>query len=363
MLSPVRSPDWLAPIERLLVAAARDVRMLAVLTPLDARRERERLVGDLRAGRQATPRWTYARDEHDDLRRALDAAERALAGERAPGIAALYLARVRELILEAAVCAAVGTAELARLAAQRFASADGAARAASALSMLWLAETVPACESPLRMSDSATPDSLLSLMRIAVSKADLPFQVVPAPSLASLAATGERAIYVATGRLVTEEDAARTVLHEIEGHAWPRARALRARSLLFRVGTARGSDDQEGRALLLEERAGLLGARRRRQLAARHRAVEAMHDGASFADVAFTLARVHGFDEADAILAAERAFRGSDGSRPGLGRERVYLESLVRVRAHLARHPDDERVLSSGQVAIDSVRQLRRLAA
>lgn len=364
MLAPVRSPDWLAPIERLLVAAARDVRMLAVLTPLDARQERERLVGDLRAGRQATPRWTYARDDHDDLRRALDAAERALAGERAPGVAALYLARVRELILEAAVCAAVGTAELARLAAQRFASPDGAdAPAASALSTLWLTETASACGSPVRMSDAATPDSLLSLMRIAVGKAGLPFQVVQAPSLASLAATGERAIYVATGRLVTQEDAVRTVLHEIEGHAWPRARAIRARSILFRVGTARGSDDQEGRALLLEERAGLLGARRRRQLAARHRAVEAMQDGASFADVAFTLARVHGFDETEAILAAERAFRGSDGSRPGLGRERVYLESLVRVRAHLARYPDDERVLSSGQVAIDSVRQLRRLAA
>ncbi len=338
--------------------------MLAVLTPLDARRERERLVGDLRAGRQATPRWTYARADHDDLRRALDSAERVLASERAIGVAALYLSRVRELILEAAVCAAAGTADLARLAARRFAAANDAdTRAASALCALWLTETASVCGGPAQMSDAATPDSLLSLMRAAVGKAGLPFQVVQAPSLASLAATGERAIYVATGRLVTQRDAERTVLHEIEGHAWPRARALQARSLLFRVGTARGSDDQEGRALLLEERAGWLGANRRRQLAARHRAVEAMQDGGSFADVAFTLARVHGFDEAEAVLAAERAFRGSDGSRPGLGRERVYLESLVRVRAHLARHPDDERVLSSGQVAVDSVRQLRRLAA
>ena len=362
MPSPPCPPGWLAPIERLVLAAARDVRMLAVLTPLDARRERERLVADLRAGRQATPRWTYARDEHDDLRRALDAAERALAREPARSIAALYLGRVRELVLEAALCAAAGTAELARVAAERFASAGGAeAHTASELCALWLAEAAPTSAGPVSESDAATPRSLLSLMRTAVGQAGLPFQVVP--SLASLAATGERAIYVATGRRVADEDATRTVLHEIEGHARPRVRALAAGSLLFRVGTAKGADDQEGRALLLEERAGLLGPRRRRQLAARHRAVEAMRDGASFADVAFTLARVHGLDETDAVLAAERAFRGGDGSRPGLGRERVYLESFVRVRAHLARRPEDEDVLACGQVAVDAVDQLRRFAA
>ena len=364
MPSPPCPPGWLVPIERLVLAAARDVRMLAVLTPLDARRERERLVADLRAGRQATPRWTYARDDHDDLRRALDAAERALAREPARSIAALYLARIRELVLEAALCAAAGTAELARVAAERFASAGGAeAHTASELCALWLADASPTCSGPVSESDAATPRSLLSLMRAAVGQAGLPFQVVPAPSLASLAATGERAIYVATGRPVADEDATRTVLHEIEGHARPRVRALAAHSLLFRVGTAKGADDQEGRALLLEERAGLLGPRRRRQLAARHRAVEAMQAGASFSDVAFTLARVHGLDETDAVLAAERAFRGGDGSRPGLGRERVYLESFVRVRAHLARRPEDEDVLACGQVAVDAVGQLRRFAA
>jgi len=360
--SSARRPEWLDPIERLVLAAAREVRMLAVLTPLDARQERERLVADLRAGRRAIPRWTYIRNEHHDLRRALAAAERALADEPPAGVAALYLARVRELVLEAALCATAGTTELARVAAQRFAGGMES-RAASELCARWLAEAAPPRETTVFESDAATPYSLLSLMRAAVGKAGLPFQVVPAPSLAPLAATGERAIYVATGRQVTQEDAARTVLHEIEGHARPRVRALCARCPLFRVGTARGADEQEGRALLLEERAGWLGPSRRRQLAARHRAVEAMHDGASFADVAFTLARVHGLDESEAIVAAERAFRGGDGSRPGLGRERVYLESFVRVSEHLARRPNDEQVLSCGQVAVDAVEELRPFAA
>lgn len=336
--------------------------MLAVLTPVDARQERDRLVADLRAGRLATPRWTYIRNEHHDLRRALDAAERALAGEAQAGVAALYRARVRELVLEAALCAAAGTTELARVAAQRF-PPGAETLAASELCARWLAEAPPPRETSVLESDADTPDSLLSLMRAAVGKAKLPFEVVPAPSLAPLAATGERTIYVATGRRVAPADAARTVLHEIEGHARPRTRALSARSPLFRVGTARGTDDQEGRALWLEERAGWLGPGRRRQLAARHRAVEAMHAGASFADVAFTLTRVHGLEENEAVVAAERAFRGGDGSRPGLGRERVYLESFVRVSECLARRPEDEQVLSCGQVAVDAVEELRLFAA
>ena len=167
---------------------------------------------------------------------------------------------------------------------------------------------------------------------------------------------------MATGRLLPEEDALRTVLHEVEGHARPRTVAELAGSVLFEVGTARGIDDQEGRALLLEERAGLLGPRRRRQLAARHRAVEAMLDGASFADVAEMLATRHGVDAGDAVVVAERAFRGGDGTLPGLGRERIYLEAFVRVRAHLAARPGDERILASGQVALESIEILRALA-
>jgi hypothetical protein len=199
-------------------------------------------------------------------------------------------------------------------------------------------------------------------MREAVGRLRLPFTVIATPSLASLAATGERVILVAAGRLVADEDATRTVLHEIEGHARPRARSLQASSGLFRAGTERGVDDQEGWAVLLEQRAGLLGARRRRQLAARHRAVEAMLDGASFADVASALVHEHGLVAADAIAVSERAFRGGDGTHAGLGRERVYLEAFVRVRAHLARRPRDEAVLAAGQIGVDAVDALRRFA-
>ncbi len=345
-----------------MTRAAREVRILSALTPCEARRERARLIDELAAGRRAAPRWTYTPRPHEDLRRALDAAERMLERVELPALEALYLDRARELSLEAAMCAAAGTPELPRLARARFEPRGaGVERAASSLCAAWLAEPYAPTDCAKLASDDPDPRSLLSRMSAAVGHLRLPFAVVASPGLAPLAATGERVILVATGRPVSEEDAVRTVLHEIEGHARPRAQSALAASAHFRIGTARGVDDQEGRAVLLEERAGLLGPRRKRHLAARHRCVEAMLAGASFADVASALTGEHGLEAADAIVVAERAFRGSHGERPGLGRERVYLESLVRVRAHLAARPEDDAVFASGQVAVEAIDALRPL--
>lgn len=347
-------------VERLVLLATREVQLLGSLAPLDAHRERARLVEAVEAGREASPRWRYAPVAHDDLRRALDAAERALAEEAETPVDRLYLERIRELSLEAELCTAAGTTELPRLALQRFGARNAAVtQQASLLCRSWLEEPRPTAPSETLASDAADPRSLLSRMRAEVGRLRLPFTVVTQTSLAPLAATGDGVILVAPGRRVTAEDSARTVLHEIQGHACPRARAAAVPMAIFRAGTARGVDDQEGRALLLEERAGLLGPRRRRQLAARHRACEAMADGAAFADVAPTLAREHGLDALQAVVVAERVFRGGDGVRPGLGRERIYLEALVRVRSHLEARPEDEAVLAAGQVAVDAVPSLR----
>jgi hypothetical protein len=349
-------------VRRLVGDAARRVKVLAALTPTGAQHERARLVRDLTAGRAPVPRWSYARVDHADLRRALDAAERSLGQRRTTALGALFSARLRELSIEAALCASAGSSEVALLARERYRPLPAVAAAASRLCASWLAERPADPSGPLLASDDPDPRSLLSRMRDEVGRLRLPFRVVVSPSLAPLAAIGDSTIVVAAGRLLSEEDAIRTVLHEVRGHAHPRARSRRAGCVLFEAGTARGVDDQEGRALLLEERAGLLGPHRRRMLAARHHAVQAMVAGAAFGDVARSLWRDQGFDAVDAVVVAERAFRGGDGSYPGLGRERVYLESLVRVRAHLAVHPDDEPVLASGQISIESVATLRPFA-
>jgi hypothetical protein len=343
-------------VDKLLLLAAREVKLLGATAPLGAAAERTRLVEALRAGRAERPRWAYEPVAHDELRAALDAAERILAAQPSTPLGQLYLERIRELALEAELCASAGTARVATLG-----QADASLRAeASRTCDAWLAE--PAAPwTPALASDDPDPRSLLSRLRAEVGRQRLPFAVVAQPSLAPLAATGDRVILVACGRPTSEEDVERTVLHEIEGHARPRARAAQVAHVLLRAGTARGNDDQEGRALLLEERASLLGPRRRRMLAARHRAVEAMCSGATFPDVTTLLTRDHGVTPEDAVVCAERAFRGGDGIHPGLGRERVYLEALIRVRRHLEAQPLDERVLEAGQVSIEAVSVLSAL--
>jgi len=347
-------------IEKLLTRANREVQVLAALAPVEASLERARLVEALEAGGPLHPRWRYAPVAHDELRRALEAAERLLETEASGHLlAAVHLARVRELVLEAALCAAAGTPRVTPLARQRFAAHDASCeRQASALCAAWLEEPVPHDASERILSDDPDPRSLLSCLRAEVGRLRLSFAVVVQKALAPLAATGDQVILVAPGRPMTEDDVARTVVHEIEGHALPRARARHAPLALFRVGTARGVDEQEGLALLLELRHDRLGARRRRMLAARHRTVEAMLGGATFGDAATSLVRDHGLSAEAAVLVAERAFRGGDGLAPGLGRERVYLESFVRVRAHLAARPSDEAVMSAGQVALDAIEAL-----
>jgi hypothetical protein len=376
-----------ASVEKVLAEAARRVRLLGAVTPEEAAEERARLVHAFERGDGAAPRWSYATVDYADLLQALAAAEKELeaaaAGDEAP-LARVYLERARELAMEAAMAEVAGTRRLGELARLRFAPGVEAAEAAR-LAEAWLGARAPEqggakAEAPetraagaavaaerdegnvVLASDADDPRSLLSRMRAEVGRRFLPFSVVAHAALAPLAATGERTILVARGRTLTDEDARRTVLHEIEGHALPRVHARRASAGIFAFGTARGADDQEGRALLLEERAGFLGTRRKRQLAARHRTVERMLEGASFVEAARALSRSDGFSAHDAVLVAERVYRGGDGVMPGLGRERIYLESLVRVRRALESRPEDEAVMAAGQVAAGAVDALRAYA-
>ena len=247
---------------------------------------------------------------------------------------------------------------LGALARARFRSASPqAAGEATILARKWINEGREAVaeEAETIESDSTGPGSLLTRMREEVSRLALPFAVVAQPSLSALAATGDRHILIAAGRKVTRDDVERTVMHEIEAHAIPRTRAAQARLAIFQIGTARGIDDQEGLAIVLEERGNYLSAKRKRELAARHLAVEAMDGGARFPENVQALVKEHGLTARDAVLVAERVYRGGDGSTPGLGRERIYLEAFLRVRDHLAKKPTDEGILTSGQVSLDAV--------
>lgn len=348
-----------AAIDPALRTAWRSTSLLAAVTPANAAAERERLTECLARGDAPVPAWTYRRTDVTEVRREL-ARIAARLDEDATPIAALYAARARELDVEAALAGAAGRPAFSALAAVRFAPFDERTAArARAVAEDWAASRDAEEPAGAIESDGDDPRSLLSLMRAEVGRLRLPFRVAAHDELSSLAATGEGTIFVAVGRRVSEEAARRTVLHEVHAHAVPRARARAASLSIFAIGTARGVDEQEGLALALEERHGFLTPSRKRELAARHAAVSAMRAGAAFPDVARALVRDHGRTAAEAILVAERAFRGADGCAPGLGREIVYLESFVRVSARLAERPGDEVRLASGQIALDALDVLR----
>jgi hypothetical protein len=350
-------PPWLVRAERLLIEAVRSVRLLGSVVPRNAAQERQRLIHSFEAGNIATPRWSYARSDHGALRKALARLAQRLEADAHP-VGQLYAARARELEIEAALASEAGTGVLGALARARFHSANPAkAGEATILARKWINEGRESNDSgaELLMSDDPVAGTLLTRMREEVSRLGLPFAVVVQPSLAALAATGERHILVAAGRPCSKEDVERTVMHEIEAHAIPRTRAAQARLAIFQIGTARGIDDQEGFALVLEERGSFLGPRRKRELAARHLAVEAMDGGARFGENVAALVKEHGLSARDAVLAAERAYRGGDGTTPGLGRERIYLEAFLRVGEHLAKRAVDEGILTSGQISLDAV--------
>jgi hypothetical protein len=347
-------------IDAELATLTRDIGLLGAATPKDAHIERARLLRDYAHGRERLPEWTYEPSvaaQAPRLRR-LDALATPLRALEGTPLGALYQERAHELRLELLAALAVGTPTFAGCARARFAPSPER-DAADAMAARWCREAGDSDASEgVIASDDRDPRSLLSRLRAEVARQKLPFTVRTSPTMSALAAISGDTLWVAEGRRLAPLDVDRTVMHEIEAHALPRTRARTRSIALFAIGTAGGSDDQEGYALWLEERRGVSGPGRRKELGARHEAVSLMQAGADFVSVVRSL-RGWGVALDAALRAAERAFRGSHGASPGLGRERVYLEAFVRVERRLMASPEDERVLATGQVAVHAIDTLR----
>ncbi len=327
--------------------AARGVRLVAAVAPRNAVEEHEALATALDRGEPRLPRWDYVGHDVAPVVEALRVARDAPMTEP---LGALFRARIDELLLEAALVAAVEKPELAALSAERF----GDGTQGDALANAWVTED-SADPGQRYATDGFDVRSLASRVRTEIGIERAPFAVKIVAGLSSYAATGERTVYVARGAWLTERAAHRIAIHEVRGHVLPRVRAASLHPI-FALGTARGADDQEGLALVHEERAGMLDASRRVELARRHLTVRAMRGGADFVEVVRALAG-DGVSSRDAVRIASRAFRGGNGQSPGLGRESVYITSFVRVRSA----PEAEAIIASGQVSLESVDALRQL--
>jgi len=336
--------------QQLLRRAEAEIRLLDRAQPSNAVAEREALIAEYGAGRQREPNFEYAPPpELGKLRGALSASASAIGGFGALGAA--YAARALELECEAAAAEQVGTAAFAGCCARRYpleTSPD--AEAADG----WAARWIQAADDPPRKlhrsDDRADPESLIcALERLAEG---LPVRVQIRNQTAA-ASVGDGFIGVRAGLWHSSETVTRIALHEIEGHVRPRVLAQREPLGLLRVGAAKSNDDEEGRALLLERGAGVLGGARRRELARRHLAARAVRAGASFRDIVGQLLGL-GQDIASAVEAACRALRGG-----GLAREYVYLVSLARVSRAFELEPELESYFEHGRVSVEAARQCR----
>lgn len=344
--------------ERALARAEQTIRLLDRLVPENLASERERLVRAHLAGRAAEPRFVYRQaPEVEVLRSFLSSLASTVFGLGALG--QLYAERARELELEAALVSARGTPEFLTLSRERHVFDSGQAEC-DALVGAWLRESPSEPESelyaaPVRVDDEADPRSLLSLLRARIGALRVPVRVELRPGLSSVAAAGDGFVVVRPEARLSPREAERIACHELIAHVLPRLCARREALGIYRVGCRGAGDEEEGRALLLEERAGFLLPVRRRELALRHRSALLVRGGARWCELLGWL-EGEGVAAEPAVELALRAARGG-----GLGREIVYIPAYLRLAGEFSRAPWLERFFERGRVSVAAARVLGSL--
>jgi hypothetical protein len=347
------SPAFRA-VHALCERAEREIRLIDRAQPLNVPAERARLLADLRAGRAARAELTYSPSpELSSLRAELERAS--VTWDALGPLGQLYAARARELACEAELAEAIGAPDFAARAGRRFPADSGVdGRAAEQMASEWAQSFSGQARGSHCSDDERDAESLLSVLRRRALELGLRVRVEVRATQAAAASVGDGFIAVRPGLWHTASEVARIALHELEGHALPRMRARSERLALFRIGSAQSSEDEEGRALWLEERAGLCDAARKAELALRHLTARAARDGASFAEAAALLCAL-GAEPERVVDTALRAYRGG-----GLGRELCYLVALSRVSRAFAEEPALAAWLARGRVSIAAARVLER---
>ncbi len=349
-------------LDFMLARAASLARPLPSLTPEDAAEERARLIACLERGDFPVPAFRAQNQRvSTDAYRLIDDA-RTLSRECVIG--SLYAERLDELELDLAILDAWGDPKRVRtLCARRYGRGNERVPTTSGeVTLLEVASgllrTVPReLPHPATLPAQAPKGepSVAAIMARAVLGVGLDAEVRVEPRLASLAATGERTVFLADRRF-SEKEAHRLTAHEVFGHLVVAANA-RAQSLrLLQIGLKGAFADQEGLALYLEERMGFMCGDRLRTLSARVVATELLHDGAAFGETARLMHDSHGFSPEASILIAERTYRGG-----GAARDAGYLAGYLRVRAAMQSGSTDVDEMRRGRVSLAAVPALREL--
>lgn len=351
-------------LDQLLVSVAEKVRPLPSLAADDASHERARLTQVLARGEQPVPTTQLRRNVVEaSLFRTLDEARRLAEGN---ALGTLYTQRFDELELDLAILEAWGDPKRVRpLSARRYGAGDEDVVTAvgevsvGVLAQQMLDQIVLSDMGP-RVLPAVAPKEQPSVART-ILRAALGIGLDPTvrvePRLSSLAATGERTVFL-SARMYSLHEARRLTAHEVFGHLVVAANARAQPLRLLSVGLANSFADQEGVSLYLEASLGLMSGERLRTLASRVMATRWLHAGASFGETAQRLHRECQLSAESAILTAERTYRGG-----GVARDAGYLSGFLRVRAALSRGEVTLDELRRGRVALAHVESLRQLEA
>jgi hypothetical protein len=347
--------EHIEPLEReLVVALRRAERTIALLERVQAENgadERARLLRAWSSGGKLAPDFRYgAAAELSGVRRMLELVARAPSG----GSVRIELCaeRARELDLEARLVEALGSPEFVQLARERFAPDPEELGQAETWAREWVSLAAPGSADVLHVSDDAAdPESLIAVLGRRIGRERLPVRIDVIENLGATAATGEGVIRIRRGVRLSARAAERIALHEIRAHALPRLLS-RGRAGIEAAGSAGAADDEEGRALWLEEQSGYWDEARKIELAQRHLAALALRDGASFVETVELLLERGAPLEATLELAC-RVFRGG-----GLAREVVYLTGYARVRRAFEHDAELEPLLARARLGVRAAQRL-----
>lgn len=276
------------------------------------------------------------------------------------GLLALYGPRIDELALEIGIMRSEGETRRACSIA-RWGTPDdlvdweGETLTLRAIAERWVAEGHAEDGGSIEGEVRIEPEcAAAALGRVALA-AGLVCEVKLSDALVADAAIGDRTVYLAR-RSFSPAEVRRLAAHEVLGHLVAAENARHQPLALLRVGAAGSWEDQEGVALVLEERAGVLDPRRKLGIAARVLAIAAMLDGAGREDGLRLLMRTHGIDRELARRATVRAHRAG-----GSLRDLSYLRGLARVRRALARREVGLHALRTGKISVELARRLPAL--
>lgn len=357
-----------ATVVEALVLAERRIRLLERVQPLGLAMEIERLVAAWKRGCESLPYLRYGeRPELSELREGL--AVIVEWGCRASGEPRWVSARAEELALQAELVEHVGLPSFGDVARRLFPLPKGdlAERVQTLVTEWQRVRDDGDAEPKYRAGDEREPKSLYSVIRDRLAMTDLHVLLRVEREMSSVAATGDGVIRICSSAQLSHRQARRIAEHEILAHLLPRYYGKNAHGP-FKCGCALASADEEGRALVIEERLGLMDGARQRELSWRHTASVWSRSGADFVEVVRGLVK-SGAELRLALTTALRSYRGStvDGASSatggGLGREIIYLPAYVRLKEAFEQRPELERWFERGRVSLDFARECEKIGS